>query len=147
MVSNRYVVIKGSAKDKYEAIKLCANALYEKGIVSEEFANSCICREEEYPTGLPTVIPTAMPHAGDDGITESCICFLKLDHPVTFNRMDDVEEEIETSLIFNLAIKDSSQHIKFLQNMMTFLDDKECLNMCQKLEGEDLIKYFSEKIG
>ena len=146
MGTNRYLIIRGSAKDRYEAISMCADALYKEGIVSSEFGKLCIIREEEYPTGLPTEVPTAIPHAKDN-ITENSICFLKLDKPVSFRRMDDDSQEINTDMIFNLAIKDPQEHLKALQNMMIFLNNSEALEKCRTLPDKELIEYLQENIG
>ncbi|MDD2980067.1 MAG: PTS sugar transporter subunit IIA [Hespellia sp.] len=146
-MGNRYLIIHGSAATKEEAIRMCGQALYHDGIVSKNFAQLCIDREQEFPTGLPTEIPTAIPHAKDEGIVESCICFLKLDKPVTFRRMDDDSQEIETDMIFNLAIKDPNEHLAALQNMMSFLNDPEALSKCNTLPEEELVKYLEKKIG
>lgn len=146
MGTNRYLILHGSAKNRDEAITMCGDALYKAGIVSSQFGKLCIIREREYPTGLPTEIPTAIPHAKDN-ITENSICFLKLDKPVTFQRMDDDTQEVQTDMIFNLAIKDPTQHLKVLQNMMAFLNDKEALLKCRTLPDEELIRYLQKNIG
>lgn len=146
-MGNRYLVIHGTAKDRYEAISMCGDALYEEGLVSRQFGTLCINREREYPTGLPTEIPTAIPHAKDDGIVESSVCFLKLDKPVTFKRMDDDSKDVNTDMVFNLAIKDPNEHLKALQNMMSFLNDPEALQKCRSLSDQELIDYLQKKIG
>lgn len=146
-MGNKYLIIHGDAKDNEEAIILCGNALYQAGLVSKQFGKLCVEREKEYPTGLPTEIPTAIPHAKDEGITESCICFLKLESPVTFRRMDDDTQDVETDMIFNLAIKDPNEHLKALQNMMEFLNDAEALEKCKVLSDTKLAAYLQEHIG
>lgn len=146
-MGNRYIVIHGSAKDNEEAIRMCGDALYSAGLVSRQFGELCMKREREYPTGLPTEIPTAIPHAKDDGIVESSVCFLKLDEPVTFKRMDDDTLDVETDMIFNLAIKDPNEHLTALQNMMTFLNDSEALLKCKTLSGDELVDYLQKNIG
>ncbi|MGN1377785.1 MAG: PTS sugar transporter subunit IIA [Dorea sp.] len=147
MGKNNYLVIHGSASDKEEAIGMCADALYKAGIVRSQFGQRCIEREQEYPTGLPTEIPTAIPHVKDEGITENTICFLRLDKPVTFRRMDDDTLEIDTDMIFNLAIKDPNEHLEALQSMMEFLNDTEALEKCKTLPDDELVLYLQEKIG
>jgi len=146
-MGNRYLVIHGSAKDREEAILLCGDALYKAGLVSEHFGELCVNREREYPTGLPTEIPTAIPHVKDEGITQSSVCFLRLDQPVSFQRMDDETEEVDTDMIFNLAIKDPNEHIKALQNMMSFLNDPDALLKCKTLSDAELIDYLQKHIG
>lgn len=147
MGTNKYIVLHGAARDRDEAISMCGDALFKAGIVSSQFGKLCIIREREYPTGLPTEIPTAIPHAKEDKITENCICFLKLEQPVIFRRMDDDSQEIKTDMIFNLAIKDPNEHLKVLQNMMAFLNDSNALEKCRNLNDEQLIAYLEEKIG
>lgn len=146
-MGNKYLIIHGTAKNSEEAIMLCGNALYKSGFVSEQFGRLCVEREKEYPTGLPTEVPTAIPHAKDEGIKENCICFLKLESPVAFRRMDDDMEYVETDMIFNLAIKDPNEHLKALQNMMEFLNDAETLKKCKILPDAKLIAYLQEHIG
>lgn len=146
-MKNQYLVIHGSAKDCQEAIGLCGEALHNAGIVNERFARLCQEREKNYPTGLPTEIPTAIPHCKDEGIKENAICFLRLSEPVKFRRMDDDTEEVETDMIFNLAIKDPNEHLAALQNMMEFLNDTEALLKCKNLSDEEVAEYLREKIG
>ncbi|MGN1014930.1 MAG: PTS sugar transporter subunit IIA [Butyricicoccus sp.] len=147
MARNKYFVIHGSADSALEAISLCGNALLEAGIVGESFITGCVEREKEYPTGLPTDIPTAIPHCKDASITQNSICFLKLDKPVTFRRMDDDEESVDTDMIFNMAIKDPNEHLEALQNLMEFLNDEEALKQCATLPDEAVVAYLTEKIG
>lgn len=146
-MKNEYIVLHGCAGSKEEAIMLCADALYAAGYVSREFGKLCVNREQEYPTGLPTEIPTAIPHAKDGNITQSSVCFLLLDKPVTFSRMDDDTEEVNTDMIFNLAVKDPNEHLEALQNMMEFLNDSKALKKCRELPDVELIEYLKEHIG
>lgn len=147
MGTNRYLVIHGTANNREEAIRMCGDALHKEGLVGEQFGNLCVMREREFPTGLPTVIPTAIPHVKDDGILENSICFLKLENPVSFKRMDDDSMQIETDMIFNLAIKNPNEHLEALKNMMAFLDNEEALEKCRTLSDEELIDYLQKNIG
>ena len=62
-MKNRYLVIHGFARDRYEAITMCGEALYKEGLVSEQFGTLCVEREKNYPTGLPRrfLQPSRMP--------------------------------------------------------------------------------------
>ena len=106
----------------------------------------CAKRERDFPTGLPTEIPTAIPHVKDEGITENAICLLKLNHPVTFKRLDDDTEEVKTDMIFNLAIRDADEHLAVLQKMMAFLNNPEVLTKCKKLSNEETEVYLQEQL-
>lgn len=146
-MGTRYLVIQGTANNNEEAIRLCGEALHKEGIVGEDFWEACVEREKDYPTGLPTEIPTAIPHAKVAGIKENAICLLKLKSPVVFRRLDDDTEQVETDLIFNLAIKDPNEHLQVLQRMMEFLNNKEVLLKCKELSNEQTITYLTEQLG
>lgn len=146
-MKTKYLVIRGKAVNSEEAIRLCGNALYEAGVVGKEFAERCVEREKDFPTGLPTEIPTAIPHVKADGIMQNAICLLKLDDPVTFRRLDDDTEEVQTDMIFNLAIKDPNEHLGVLQKMMVFLNDSEVLLKCRSLSEEETIAYLEDQLG
>lgn len=147
MSKNKYLVIHGDAKDKFEAIAMCGNALCKAGYAAETYAGKCQEREKDFPTGLPTDYPVAIPHCKDEGVTENAICFLKLDKPVSFSRMDDDQESIETDMIFNLAIKDPNGHLEALQRMMAFFGEEENLLKCRNLSDQEIIAFFEEMIG
>ena len=147
MGQNKYLVIHGAAKDSDEVISMCGRALYDAGLVKETFGEKCRIRERDYPTGLPTDIPVAIPHCKDEGIKENSICFLKLDAPVVFRRMDDDTENIETDMIFNMAIKDPNEHLQALQSLMQFLNNPEALEKCRNLSDDEVIRFLEESIG
>lgn len=147
MAENNYLILHGHADTQMEAIDMCGKALYEAGFVAETFAGKCLDREKDFPTGLPTEYPVAIPHCKDDGIRENAICFLKLDKPVIFYRMDDDQEYIETDMIFNMAIRDPNEHIDALQHMMEFLDDPDNLKKCQELNDDELVAFLRKMIG
>ena len=140
-MATKYLVIQGTANSSEEAITLCGEALHKAGIVGEDFGKACVEREKDYPTGLPTEIPTA------SGIKENAICLLKLESPVVFRRLDDDTEQVETDLIFNLAIKDPNEHLQVLQRMMEFLNNKEVLLKCKELSNEETVAYLTEQLG
>lgn len=147
MSNNKYIIIRGNAGSSTEAIQLCGNALEQAGIVSSSFAEGCIKREADYPTGLPSDIPVAIPHCQDDSIKENAVCVLFPDKPVTFRRMDDDEETIDAEIIFNLVVMNPDEHLEALQNLMGFLSNTEALAACFTKGDNELIPYFEEKIG
>jgi len=139
--------IQGDAKDWEEAIRLCGKALIENRCVDQTFVEGCINREKEYPTGLPSAIPVAIPHFQSPGILQNSICVLRLNQPIVFYRMDSSDEYIETNLIFNLAIKDSENHLEFLQALMTFLMDEDKLRICIEQPMEEVLQLIKTTIA
>lgn len=143
---NVYLTTEGSAKNWEEAIRLCGKCMQENGSVNPQFTEDCVTREKEYPTGLPAEIPVAIPHSKAHGINENCICFLRLDEPVRFYRMDDSDEYVDTKLVFNLAIQQANDHLEFLRKLMQIVLDKEVLEKCLELPIDQVAEFLKENL-
>lgn len=145
----KYYVIRGEAESDEEAIQLCAKKLQMEGCVTEDFGDNCVKREKEFPTGLPSSVPVAMPHSEAEGVIEDSICLLILKRPVTFHRMDDDNQSIQAEMVFNLAIKDSSGHMAVLRNLMrAFYNEKilkDFYNSPVEVTRKNLEKLLVEK--
>ena len=147
MEGNNYIILRGDAADREEAILMCGEALYKAGYTGPDFGKNCVNREREYPTGLPTEIPVAIPHCQDGSVNTNAVCVLMLGHPVEFYRMDDDEETIQTDMLFNLAVSNPEEHLGVLQRLMGFLSDEERLTACRKMEDNQMIAFLKENIG
>jgi PTS system galactitol-specific IIA component len=141
------VTISGHANNWEETIKLCGEELIKKDYVESSFIDGCIAREKEYPTGLPVEIPVAIPHSNSMGIKKDCLCFLRLDNPVKFNRMDLSEDFIKAQLIFNIAIKGHNDHLEFLQKLISTIQNKEVMSKCLNLSIEDINQLLNKLIN
>lgn len=144
---NVYLATEGSADNWEQAIILCGEYMISQGSVNKDFMEACIEREKEYPTGFPADIPVAIPHSKAAGIKENCVCFLRLDKPVRFYRMDDSEEYVDTQLVFNLAIKEADDHLEFLQKLMQFVLDVDTLNKCSEIPLDEIPAFLEEELG
>ena len=142
----KYIALEAEAKNWEEALRICGSALIENNCIGKDFIEACITREKSFPTGLPTVIPVAIPHAASDEVYNTSICVLKLKNPVSFNRMDDAEESVNATLVFNLAIKGHNNHLDFLQKLIAFVMDEEKIKECLKLSVEDIPQYLERSI-
>jgi PTS system galactitol-specific IIA component len=141
------ITVSGFAKNWEEAIALCGKKMSECGYVDLPFAEECILREKEFPTGIPSEIPIAIPHAKSQNIKKDCICLLRLDSPVIFNRMDSWDESVEVELVLNLALKDADEHIVFLQKLMSIVQDVELLDSFKLLPLDKLQMAIEEKLA
>lgn len=135
MSSEKIIALEGRAKDREEAIRLCGQALCDADVVRAGFAEGCVRREREHATGICSDIPVAIPHCKSEDILRSGVCYLRLEEPVEFQRMDDDYETIMTRSIFNLAIQDGGDHLDFLQKMMAVVGDEAFM---QSLEQADI---------
>lgn len=141
-----YLSCDGSAATAQDAIRLCGDALEKAGCVTGAFAQGCIDREADYPTGLCTQIPVALPHCKSDAILHSALCYLRLNEPVEFRRMDDDELTVSTRHVFNLAIA-PGDHLEFLARTMQVLQDPAVLEDFEHMPIEDTAAYLEQRIG
>lgn len=139
---NKYVGIQGDAESWEDTIRLCGQALVEKGYVEQSFIDGCLEREKDYPTGLPSPVPVAIPHCKSEGINENSICLLRLNNPVKFYRLDDSEEYIKVALIFNLAIKNPEDHLEYLQKLMAFVMDEDKMKLMVEAPMEEALELL-----
>ena len=135
------------ASSKEEALLLSANALKEKGYVKDSFYDACIEREKVYPTGVPSVVPVAIPHTDAEHVIEKAICISRLSKPIAFHSMENVESEINVEYIFNLAIKEGKDQMKMLKAIMKIAHDFEGLNKAKTMNLEDMKNYFMGFLG
>ncbi len=141
-----FLAAEGSAGDWEEAIRLCGKHIVEAGYADQRFVEECVAREREYPTGLPSDVPVAMPHCKSEGIKKNCVCFMKLDSPVEFRRMDDDSQTIKTRIVLNLALK-SDDHLQFLQKLIGLVMDSETVGQCLSAPLEDVPALLAKEVA
>ena len=139
-------VVEGSAETWREALKITASKLLEEGCVRDDFYESCVNREKEYPTGLTETCPVAIPHTTKDHVKKQSICALRLKEPVLFQRMDDPEQSVEIRYVLNLALLDDSEHVEIIARVIRYLKDEEALKEMDKLSLDGLQELLKKEI-
>lgn len=145
-MENNLLVIQQQAATAQDAIAACARSLYEHGFVDAAFEQACIAREEEFPTGLAAEVGVAIPHTTAEHVHRDGICLLRLEHPVTFQRMDDPCLSVDVDFVFNLAVSDPNRQLRTLRIVMGILQDGAFLNQCKALPLHQLQKMMVQKI-
>ena len=138
----KIIVMDGDPADREEAIRLTADALYEEGCVNDDFYDACIEREKIYPTGIPSIVPVAIPHADACNVIEKAICILRLKKPVIFHSMENVENELAVSCVFNLAVNEGKDQLKMLQAVIRLARDHEGLTNAQNMTLQEMKEFF-----
>lgn len=141
------LVLDADADDYKAAIECAGKYLFANGYVKENFSEECLKREQDYPTGLPSETPIAIPHCSSQFVLKEGMCVVRLKNNVEFRRMDDFDEKISTSIIFNLALKKDEEHVEFLQKFIGAIGNeqgdfvKECMMTDKEQVPEIFIKY------
>ena len=82
-----------------DVIRVMGSALIKKGIVKDNFVNAVIQREKEFPTGLNTSIPIALPHADASFTVREGFSVAILKEPVDFGDMSDSQNILKVKLV------------------------------------------------
>ncbi|MCD5002117.1 PTS sugar transporter subunit IIA [Enterococcus saccharolyticus] len=104
---------------KEELFKAATEFLVQKGYVTNEFEEALNTRENEFPTGLPTVPPVAIPHTDGTFVKNDTILCIVNKNEVAFNEMGGDEEDIVLpKVFFMLVLGEGATHLAQLQNLI-----------------------------
>lgn len=128
------------AKDREDLINKMSSIFLERGYVQEEYRNSLIKREREYPTGLSfNEYNVAIPHTTYSLINEQRIVFVRLNNYVEFGEMGTNEKQLKVKVLLFLLIKKGEEQVSVLLNLMNVLADKSCYSILENSENIDEI--------
>jgi transcriptional antiterminator len=93
------ICIDLTARDYKEVIRIVGNRLIERGYVKEGFVEATIMREKEFPTGLNTPIPFALPHADPEFTIKEGFAIGILKDEVSFKDMGNVKSVLNVRVV------------------------------------------------
>ena len=127
-----------AATDWKQVLTECGTMLTELGFTKPSFTEACIEREHRYPTGLPTEVGIAIPHAGSAHVNKSCLCIIRLRDPVMFRRIDDPGSEIPVKVVVGIAVASDDDQARTLARLVQGFQDSDFLNSLVNLDGEEV---------
>lgn len=130
-----------------DALRYSGKNLFEAGLVKEEFAEECIKRENNYPTGLNCEEPVAIPHTDRQFTNDNALCVLRLKKPISFKRMDDPDETIDTKLMFNIAMHDPEGQVTIISKIIRFINKVENVRFCIDGDIKSVNELIEKEIG
>ncbi|MHB1395066.1 MAG: PTS sugar transporter subunit IIA [Clostridia bacterium] len=137
-------------KDWEDGLRKLSGELYIKGIVNAGFVENVVKREMEFPTGLPMGgYNAALPHTYPEYVNHSAICIATLKNPVDFCIMGSPKEIVSVNVIFMLAIKEGSQHLDLLKQLIEgVIQDSKLINdIVYSKSGQEIFNAIIGKIG
>ena len=126
LIDQKYIQINVEAADCFQAIEAAASPLLRDNKIDEGYITAACEREKIFPTGLPTSVGVAIPHAEPDNVLEEAVSLVTLKNPVIFHGMGAPDERIEVSIVFLL------KQIETLQKIVLMIQDEMVL---QKIAG------------
>lgn len=136
--------------DRDQLIYLVAGELAKFGMVEESYGASVIERENQYPTGVPTPVPIAIPHSERSQVYKSGIGVAVLRNSAKFSSMENPEEKLEVKLVFMLAASLNDEHLGMIQDVMEIIQDEALVAKLLVAENQQAVEEllhaeFSEK--
>jgi len=83
------------AADAMGVLRQVADLAIRAGHAAPSFGDALVTREHAYPTGLPTLVPVAIPHADPSHVREAGFAVATLARPVPFGVMGTAEDRVD----------------------------------------------------
>lgn len=120
------VIARLDAEDDQSVLAAIAERLTAAGHVTETFAAAVRDRERQYPTGLPTSVPCAIPHTDPQHVRRSGLAVATLARPVSFGMMGTSgEEHLDVELVIMLVLGDGNSQVGALQHLVARLHNPD----------------------
>ncbi len=125
-------------------IRLLCDKAMDNGCIEPVFVQAVLEREKEYPTGLPTLVPIAIPHIHDGCLT---ILFLNgsLGRSGVISMHGGSGRRHRGKLVFLFGITDPSYQTAVLRKFSTiFQSEEELHQMMETKEAEKVMAQMKE---
>jgi len=127
-----------NASSAIDALQKIATHGYAEGLVHETWLDAVVAREKEFPTGLPTPIPVAIPHTDSAHVKGDGIGFFRLSTPVSFGEMGSVDEVIPVAIVIPLLITNPEEQVDLLMAVIGAVQDEPFVS--QLMSARSLIE-------
>ncbi|MGY3748622.1 PTS sugar transporter subunit IIA [Vagococcus acidifermentans] len=127
-------------KTKNDLFKGATEFLMKNNYVSAEFEESLNKREQDFPTGLPTVPPVAIPHTDGSYVKKDTILCIVNRNEVPFNEMGGDEDDfVFPRVFFMLVLGNGETHLAQLKNLVEKIQDGQLV--AKSLEAKNLEEF------
>jgi len=147
ITTSELIFLQVSEESKEDLLHKICSKVEEKGYITTEFAEDLIRREIEFPTGLDTPIPIAIPHIGTN-CRDSFFSMTTLKDPVEFENMDGSETMIPARIVFLFGIVEPEEQVKVLRKLSAMFRNRSFLDSLYKSsDPEEALKYLEDILG
>ncbi|ATG55982.1 PTS fructose transporter subunit IIA [Brachybacterium ginsengisoli] len=128
------------AEDAPTALRALSARLLGIGAVTDSFEAAVLQREEMHPTGLPTLVPAAIPHTDPEHVITPGFAIAVPKEPVVFGEIGSSgERTIWAELIVMLVLADAHSQLAALQNLVARLQEPQAVrDMLAATDDADL---------
>jgi PTS system galactitol-specific IIA component len=122
-----------------DAVIAVANTAKNLDLVHDSWLEAVIAREKDFPTGLPMVIPVAIPHTESVHVKADGFGFFRLENPVVWGEMGSVDEKVSVSMLFPLLITNPKDQVDLLMSVIDKLQAPGFLESLMDAKTDDAI--------
>ena len=131
------------ANSAEQALKKIAQRGDVAGLFKSTWLEAAIKRESEFPTGLPTLIPVAIPHTDSVHVNADGVGFFKLKNPIEFGEMGSLDDKVQVKMILPLLITNPAEQVDLLMAVISALQNADFLNALNAASSnEEIISIF-----
>ena len=117
--------VRPSVTSATELLELLAAGALDAGYVRPSFASALLKREENFPTGLPTATPVAIPHVEAEHVLASGLVAATLDPPLSFHEMGSNDRTVAVDLVVLLLVTDPAAQVTTLGRLIAMFQRPE----------------------
>ena len=128
-----------------EAVSVLGEQLFKKGLVKEGFIDAVISREKEFPTGLNTPIPIALPHTEFKYSKKESFAIATLKNTISFREMGNPENRIDAKIILMPVLVKNNEEKTVFYDLFKKCRDKNIATRLLSAKSKEEIKQILEK--
>lgn len=126
-----------AASDAEGVLTALADRVVAGGFARDTFPAAVLRRERRYPTGLPTEVPCAIPHADPGHVLRAGLAVAALAEPVAFGKMGTPGQQVRARLVVMLCVTDATQQVGALQGVLACLRDTPAVEAMLARQAEE----------
>ena len=148
IISEKSIFTDLEVSNKEEALRILSDSLLEQGFIYDDFYESLMKREENFPTGLESFdAGIAIPHTDPKHVKQDSIAVAVLDKPITFQNMVDKNSSIKVKIIFLLGLSQSTKHLNILKQIIDLIKEKGALDNISNMSKSHLYCHLTENLS
>lgn len=113
-----------AARNREQLLRTMAAAVVDNGHGKPSLVDALLERERRFPTGLPTPVPSAIPHTDSIHVLHSGLAVASLAEPVMFAQMGGFGEELPAQIVVLLCITHPDEQVGALQLVLARLSEQ-----------------------
>lgn len=120
-VSPAVAIAQLEASTAEEVLSALADRAVAAGWAKESFTEALLKREQEFPTGLPTEIPVALPHTDPEHVIHAGLGVATLKNPVEFGEMGGDGSTVAAQAVLLILVENPEKQVTVLGQLVNLI--------------------------